>query len=93
MKFNTIQMTAKPLDKRIDDILEVLYDASDVPYLHRKYLTTLIDGKDIENWINCAVNDYMYQRNDHTEDIRDLKDRIGKIEDAIGALTRAFKDV
>jgi len=85
-------MITKPLDKRIDDILEVLYDASDVPYLHRKYLTTLIDEKDIESWINCAVNDYMYQRKDHTEDIRDLEGRIEKIEGALAIIARAFKD-
>jgi len=85
-------MITKPLNKRIDHILEVLYDASDVPHIHRKYVGAFFEG-DVEGMIERSVIDNMDKHHDHTEDIRDLEDRIGKIEDAIRALTRAFKDV
>lgn len=80
------------LNRRIDNMLDVLYDASDVPHIHRKYVGYIFE-EEIESMVETAVDDAVDKREDPTDDIRDLGDRIDKIEDAIGMLTKAFKDV
>ena len=81
-----------PLNRRIDILLDVLYDASDIPQIHRKYVGYIFE-EEIESMVETAVDDYMDRQNDPTDDLKDLGDRIERIEEAIGMLTRAFKDV
>lgn len=81
-------MMSHPLGKRIDDILEVLYDASDVSSLHRKYIGKSFD-KDLGAWVVRTVIDNADSPPNHSDDIQDLEHRVAKIEHTLERISIA----
>jgi len=79
------------LQRKLDGILDVLYDASDVPYLHRKSVGDEF-ADDIEGWIEHAVDEHMEGLPDPTNDLQDIESRIAKVEETLDAIQTILKE-
>jgi phosphate uptake regulator len=83
------EMRELPLNRRIDHILDVLYDAADVPQIHRKYVGYVFEDA-VDDMVEDAVSEYMDDKPNSSEDIKDLDDRVEKLEDALATVSRVL---
>jgi len=83
-------MMHRPLGKQVDGILEVLYDASDVPNARREYVNTVLDDY-LWSRIDRAVVNYMDNLPDNVSSIRDLQHRIARIENTLDQIAISLR--
>lgn len=84
-------MSDLPLDRRIDNILDVIYDAADVPHIHRKHIGYLFEEA-VDDLIDSAVEDRLENLPDKSEEIKDLDDRVKKLKDTLDSMARLLTD-
>lgn len=84
-------MRELPLNRRIDHLLDVLYDAADVPHIHRKYVGYLFEDE-IESLVDHAVSEQVDNLPGTKADVQDLESRIEKLEDTLDSMARLLTD-
>ena len=68
------------IEKLVNDILDTLYEAADVPLINRRYM-----GRQFMELLGEMVDrthrDYMESADDYTDDIRDLQTQVKELQD------------
>jgi uncharacterized protein YceH (UPF0502 family) len=83
-------MMHKEFGKQLDDILDVVYEAAEVPNIKRRYLTRQFSNM-LEKQVDQSIIDYMLSADDPTEDISDLQRRLEEIEKEFSQMKQALK--
>jgi len=83
-------MIDKSLDQQVNDILDTLYEAADVPHINRRYLGrqfTVLLGKMVDQ----TLIDYMESAYDPTGDIRDLQTDFKELQDEMNRVKQKLE--
>lgn len=91
MEMGAEEMTFRPIGKKLDDILESLYDACDMSSLHRKYVGKSFN-EELEVWVDYVVNNHVDSQPDHSNDIKDLEHRIAQIEETLHQIATTLRE-
>ena len=78
-------MIHKSLDQQVDDILDTLYEAADVPHINRRHIGRQFMEL-LEQLVDKSVLDYMESADDPTEDIRDLQTQVDELSKDINQM-------
>ena len=73
-------MIDKSLDQQVNDILDTVYEAADVPHINRRHMGRQFMEL-LEQMVNREVIDYMESADDYTDDIRDLQTHVKELQD------------